>query len=58
MYEPRGKYIGETFDGSATVKCTPKWYFIKYTIDPNSGQQHQIRFFSVDCETGTLEAMW
>ena len=58
MYEPRGKYIGETFDGNATVKCTPKWYFIKYTIDTNSGQQHQIRFFSVDCETGALEAQW
>lgn len=58
MYEPRGKYIGDEFDGSQTVKCTPKWYFIKYCKDTDMGYQHSIRFFSVDCKTGSVEARW
>lgn len=58
MYEPRGRYIGETFDGTETVTCTPKWYFIKYTADYEKNWQHQIRFFSIDCESGTIEAHW
>lgn len=41
----------DSFDGSKTVKCTPKWYFISYTED----SQYTANYVTVDCVTGEVE---
>ena len=57
-YEPRGKILDATsedgFDGTKTIKCTPKWYFIS---DEENGDFHGISYVTVDCVTGEIEVV-
>ncbi|MDE6149156.1 MAG: hypothetical protein K2F81_03550, partial [Ruminococcus sp.] len=57
-YEPRGTILDATtengFDGTKTIKCTPKWFFI---IDEEDGGWHGISYITVDCSTGKIEVV-
>ena len=57
-YEPRGTILDATsedgFDGTKTIKCTPKWYFIS---DEENGDFHGISYVTVDCVTGEVEVV-
>ena len=57
-YEPRGTILDATtedgFDGTKTIKCTPKWFFI---IDEEDGEWHGISYITVDCSTGEVEVV-
>ena len=57
-YEPRGTILDATsedgFDGSKTIKCTPKWFFV---MDEEDGGWHGISYITVDCSTGEVEVV-
>ena len=57
-YEPRGTILDATtengFDGTKTIKCTPKWFFV---MDEEDGGWHGISYITVDCSTGEVEVV-
>ncbi len=57
-YEPRGTILDaiseDGFDGTKTIKCTPKWFFV---MDEEDGGWHGISYITVDCSTGEVEVV-